>query len=118
MKEGLRVLHMDENDSVIQLDNSPIHTSKATRQFLAEKGYNVMDWPPYSPDLNPIENVWALTQHRALCQNVELSRQSDLVQAAKAAFAEFSAEKLAGFYNSMPKRLKAVIQAKGGPTRY
>ena len=38
-------------------DNAPIHTSRLAREWLAENGIDVMDWPPYTPGLNPIEHL-------------------------------------------------------------
>lgn len=42
-----------------QQDNDPKHCSNFTKQFLTEKGVNWFRTPAESPDLNPIENVWA-----------------------------------------------------------
>lgn len=40
-------------------DNSPIHTSAAVMAYFARQHFELMAWPPKSPDLNPIENVWS-----------------------------------------------------------
>ena len=43
------------DDFVFQQDNVPIHTSRSTRQWLRQHDVTLLDWPPKSPDANPIE---------------------------------------------------------------
>jgi len=38
-------------------DNAPIHTANAVKDWFKEMGIPIVDWPLYSLDLNPIENV-------------------------------------------------------------
>ena len=40
-------------------DNAPQHKSVLVRTWLFNNGIQCIDFPPYSPDLNPIENLWA-----------------------------------------------------------
>ena len=42
-----------------QQDNDPKHCANYTRKFLSEKNVNWWSTLPESPDLNPIENIWA-----------------------------------------------------------
>ncbi|KAL7723171.1 hypothetical protein ACLKA6_014928 [Drosophila palustris] len=41
-----------------QHDNAPIHTARSVKSWIQDQKVDLLDWPPYSPDLNIIENVW------------------------------------------------------------
>jgi len=55
--------------SVIVLDNARFHQSPTTQQLVEQAGCRLLFLPPYSPDLNPIEHVWAACKTR-LRQNL------------------------------------------------
>ena len=58
-----------------QQDNDPKHNSHRARAFLEENVPEVIDWPSYSPDLNPIENMWVIVK-----RNVEKRMPQNLAE--------------------------------------
>jgi hypothetical protein len=49
--------------TVLLLDNAPVHRNQAVRDALAARGYRALFVPPYSPDCNPIENVFSVVKN-------------------------------------------------------
>jgi transposase len=75
-----------------------------------------MDWPSYSPDLNPIENLWADVKRRAEVFNPQNVEQ--LKTALRAAWKETSPSTIKSLIASMTKRLKLVLEKNGWMTGY
>ena len=58
-------------------DNAPVHTACIIKQILEELHIQVMLWPPYSPDLNPIENLWAIMKQEIYKLHPEFEHAPD-----------------------------------------
>ena len=102
--------------AVFQHDNDLKHTSKTTTALLKRPRVKVMDWPSMSPDLNPIEHLWGI-----LKRWVEVCKVSNICQLCNVVMEEWKSILVATcevLVNSMPRRLKAVLDNDGGHTKY
>ena len=94
-----------------QQENDPKHTAKTMLEKLRDKSLNALELPSQSPDLNPIGYLW-----RDLKISVQQLSPSNLTDLEKNG--RNSKQSCAKLVASYPRRLKAVIAAKGASTKY
>ena len=98
-------------------DGAPSHTSRSTVAFLAAKGVKVLpDWPPNSPDLNPVEHCWSWISQQLVGKKIR--NANELEAAVRQAWAAKPADLIPKLCGSMVRRLTAVQVAKGAATKY
>ena len=77
-----------------QHDNAPIHTSNFTRNSLTEHSISNLTWPPKSPDINIIENVWGVMARMVYARGRHYQNVQDLKVAIEEAWATVGSELL------------------------
>ncbi|EED17445.1 transposable element tc3 transposase, putative [Talaromyces stipitatus ATCC 10500] len=100
------------------MDGAPGHGAQATQKRIREHGINMIHWPPFSPDLNPIEMGWNWMKDFIQANFPDNLNANDLRIALKEAWEALPESFLEELIESMPERCKAIIEAKGGYTRY
>lgn len=99
-------------------DGAPGHTAADTQQDLRERGIIVIFWPPFSPDLNPIERVWHIMKNYLQDNYPEVMKYNQLRAAVKDAWEKVGKHEFEELINSMPARCQAAIDANGLFTKY
>lgn len=103
---------------VLMQDNARPRTARIVSDFLQEAGIRTLNWPANSPDLNLIEHLWDELKRRVHARNPPPMNHRDLKQALYEEWETIPQETAANLIKSMRNRLQAVIQARGGNTRY
>jgi transposase len=107
---------------VLQQDNDPSHKKAALKALAAYNKKNnsniqlLPNWPPNSPDLSPIENVWGYVQAKVNARGCKTFHE--FKQAVLSELKAVPKDMLKNLLNSMPNRLADCLQEKGGMTKY
>ena len=105
-------------DFIFQDDGAPCHRSKVVKAWFEAHGITPMHyWPGQSPDLNPIENLWNIMK-RMVNQSKPTGRVSLVEGIIRAWHHTVTIDTLQTLVESMPRRIAAVIAAKGCATKY
>lgn len=119
--------HEEENPRrIFQHDNSPVHTADNVKSYIKGKGFEVLDWPPASPDLSPIENYWNVLKREI--GEIELpaggadAKKDYLWALVQEKWESLKAGRgpaiIENYYATMGGRMTEVINKAGGTTRY
>ena len=77
-----------------------------------------LDWPPYSPDLSPTEHLWDELDNRVRRRRNTPNTVGQLRTALLEEWENVPVREINALVNSMQRRIRAVINARGGHTRY
>lgn len=110
----LRHLH---RNFVFMQDNARPHTANITRRFFQEHNIPLLPHPANSPDLNPIEHIWDEMERRLRRREEQPRNLDQLGEALRQIWLEIPQNTIQRCIN-MRERLQAVIDQRGGNTRF
>ena len=116
--ESFKKLGMDEDERIFQQDNDPKHTSKKAQRWLLDNNIRLLDWPPQSPDINPLEHLWGHLKRLLLKYDTPAKGVYELWERLVKEWNAIPPEVCQKLIESMPRRIQAVLKAKGGHTKY
>ena len=109
-------------DPIFQLDGARIYTTRDTMAWFAENNIQVMEWPPNSPDLNPIEHCWKRVKEKLHQRFPNIHKTKGGPETVRECLAEalnqvwtqdIEGEFLEKLWESLPSRVAAVLDARG-----
>lgn len=112
--ESARMMDLDK--FIFQHDNAPAHSSKLIKRFFDENKIELLSWPAQSPDLNPIENLWAIIGSKIAEKNIY--NKKDLKGEIMNIWLNIDKDTLRNLAYSMPNRLMMTISNGGKNIKY
>ncbi len=108
------------SDGYFQQDNAPCHKAQTISDWFLEHNneFPLLKWPPQSPDLNPIEHLWDVVVREIRIMDVQPTNLQQLRDAIMSIWTKISEEYFQHLVKSMPRRIQAVLKAKGCPTLF
>lgn len=114
----LAFMHFIGPDALLMHDNATPHTARCVTDYLDYAEIERLQWPAKSPDLNCLEHMWDALKRRVRVRNPAPTTLAELETAVLEEWEQFPQEAIQDLIRSMPRRMEAVIRARGGNTAY
>ncbi|GFW94624.1 transposable element Tcb1 transposase [Trichonephila clavipes] len=120
---GAEFLFMDDNVRLFMDDNVRLFMDDNVRTNIVDEclqweDITRMDWPAYSPDLNPIEHVWDMLDRRIAARQSPPTCVTELRRALLDGWYNILQDQIDNLILSMPRRCKTRIASLGRHTPY
>ncbi|GFX35040.1 transposable element Tc1 transposase [Trichonephila clavipes] len=89
-----------------------------SERFLVNPQVDLLPWPVRSPDLSPIENMWSMVAQRLTQITPPAATPNQLWQGKEAVWYAVPQEHIQSLFESMPRRVAAVISNNDGYSGY
>ena len=106
------------SDTVSQQDSDPKHACKKAKEWFKNHQIKLMSWPAQSPDLSLIEHLWEHLKGRLGGHPTPPGGILELQERVEWEWEAIPQSACKDLVESMPRRVAAVIRAKGGYTEY
>ena len=109
---------IDPGKFIFQHDNASIHTANIVKNYIKKSKIPIMVWPANSPDLNLIETIWAYLKDQLGRYSQDAKDIDELWERIQDIWNNIPEDLIHKLYESMPRRMQAVMQSKGEHIRY
>jgi len=116
MKEKLELYMSVHSCEIFMHDGAPCYRAKITTDYLKTKNIKLLEWPGNSLDLNPIENFWTEQKNR-VAEKHSTSLSSPIITIKSSWVLDMPTELCQNLIENMPRRIRAVLEAKGRCTK-
>jgi transposase len=111
LKKYVLPIHNHNDTLIFQDDNDPKHRSKNVTSWKNEIELKHLKWPSNSPDLNPIENIWAILKRKIARMNI--ANEEEFISIINDKWKEINVTVINNIIDSMASIILTVIERKG-----
>lgn len=108
----LYITYNEVRNPILLQDNAPAHNARATQRFIADQGWTLIDHPPYSPDMNPLDYDVNNKIKRKI-KGKKFRRRADLIEAVDQAIAELNHNNTLIGTSNLPLVWQKIIDNNG-----
>jgi len=118
LQNSMEYYGFSAEDIIFQQDGDPKHRCKLATKWFQDHGMDPLKWPAQSPDLNPIEHLWDYIKRKLGEYEHPPKGILELWERIEVEWNKIPKEECQKLIESMPRRVAAVLKAKGGHTKY
>jgi len=116
LEEKIVPLMKTNKNYIYQQDNAPYHVSYKMGSFFSKNKIELMYWPPNSPDINPIENIWNLIKNTV--RKKYYNSKKEMIDEITKILLNFPIEQINNLIDSMDNRISMLYDYNFGIINY